>query len=979
MKKIIIFLLISLFPLFGGEIVKSIDFPINSLVLTQKDGYTVVDLFSAPYYEGEVGSPQIPVIPVAFVLPPDAYLKDVEILEINETKIPGNYLLYPVQYGQTYSLNQEKREFVSPKEKYYSLNTIYPEKVINYLNTGNKGGFKIGSFLVFPVRYLPAKKELYFVSHLKVKVIYEKRDIPLKRISPLKKQLLLSSIYQMVINPEDAERFSPPIEKNLGKKASAYLPPGYYEYVIITPSMFASACNELLNWRKKLGYPSTLMTIEEIQNNYPGRDVAEKMRNFIKDADTTWQTPFFFIVRKDHPERQYRRLYVYYTGSYQDTLPGDIYFSDLDGDWDFNRNNIFGEVGDSIDGYSDVYVGMITADSLTEISRYISKVFRYEKTPDSNYVAKVLLPVGVTFSQEYNDSIYYAVPADWFGCRMYMSGGAITPTPQRYCDSLNSGYGYTSVIAHGNETSYDLGGSVTIPMMTALTNTNKLNVLTAVCCHTGAFDYASDDCIAEYMCNRSDNGFVAVMMNSRYGWVRVAEYYNYHFFYKFLPRQPVGRHPLCSAYVYVGEALAHSKDQLRPLWPMTDSSRFRWEAYERNLFGDPILLLWGGRIGTAQVDFPNVINIGSNVPVNITVRRNQNPCESVLVCLEKGDEVYVKGRTNSNGEITLYVTPLTPGYMYLTVSGRNIYPYEDSILVISTDRYVTYLKHYINDDPPRGNGDGIPNPGEELEIPLWIKNYGQATAEGVYGYFFTRDSNVSYSDTVKYFGRVAGGDSAFTGNNGYNLILGNNLPNGYSIVCSLKTKDNLDSTWFSRFTITVGTPVLIYQDYLVKDSFSQRPNGRIDPGETTDLVIKIKNIGLGHGYNVSGVLKSGDTLFFILDSFAHYGTVLKDSIGINLFDHFKIFASPLIRPETEILCTLKLYADNYQRVVTFRLPIGMLTITDPIPDNYQPEPLYYAYDDIDTFYQQAEPFEWVELRNVGVQLPITNDDQTIQN
>jgi hypothetical protein len=42
----------------------------------------------------------------------------------------------------------------------------------------------------------------------------------------------------MVINPEDAERFSPPIEKNLGKKASAYLPPGYYEYVIITPSMF---------------------------------------------------------------------------------------------------------------------------------------------------------------------------------------------------------------------------------------------------------------------------------------------------------------------------------------------------------------------------------------------------------------------------------------------------------------------------------------------------------------------------------------------------------------------------------------------------------------------------------------------------------------------------------------------------------------------------------------------------------------------
>ncbi|MEO0121323.1 MAG: C25 family cysteine peptidase [candidate division WOR-3 bacterium] len=980
MKKLIILLFLIIFSAFSGEITKKIDFPLSALSLTQKDGYTVVDLFDAPYYEGPLGSPQIPVIPISCVIPPNAYLKDVEILEINEVKIPGEYLLYPIQYGQTWSINQEKKEFVLPKEEYYSLNTIYPEKVINYLNTGNKGGFKIGSFLLFPVRYLPAKRELYFITSLKVKIVYEEKNISIKRISPFKKQLLLSSIYKMVCNPEDAERFSPYVENNLGKKGSLYLPPGYYEYVIITPNMFVPACSSLLYWRNKQGYPSTVMTIEEIQSTYPGRDLPEKMRNFIKDADTIWQTPFFFIVRQDHPAQQYRRCYVYYTGSYRDTLPCDLYFSDLDGDWDFNRNNIFGEVADSVDGYSDVYVGMIPVDSLEEITRYISKVFRFEKTPDNStlYPIKVLLPVGVTFSQEFNDSIYYAMPAHWFGCRMYMSGGSITPTPQRYCDSINSGYGYTSIIAHGSETSYDLGGSVTIPMMMNLNNTNKLNVLTAVCCHTGAFDYSTSDCIAEYMTTHSPNGFAAVMMNSRYGWVRVAEYYNYHFFYKFLPRQPIGRNPLCSAYVYVGEALAHSKDQLRPLWPMTDSSRFRWEAYERNLFGCPMILLWTDTITYAQVNFPSTIPIGSNIPVYITVSTNGIPIESALVCLWKGNEVYAKGKTNSSGEITLYVTPQTPGNMLLTVSGRNFYPYEDSILVIPTGRYVAYRSHLINDDPPRGNGDGIPNPGEELEIPVWVKNFGELQADNVYGYFFSRDTNVTYNDTVKFFGNIPGGDSAFTGENGFNLTLSNNLTNGYSILCSLKLKDAYDSIWYSRFTITVGTPILSYEDFFVKDSFSQRPNGRIDPGETADVLIKIRNTGLGHGYNVYAILKSSDTLFTIVDSFADFGTVLRGDTAINFNDHFKVFASQLIRPETEILCTLKLYADNYERITTFRIPIGRLTITDPIPDNRQPEPLYYAYDDVDTFYQQTEPFEWVEIRNVGTRLPITSDDQTIQ-
>ncbi len=956
---------------FAGEIVKEISFPQTLLHLIPKDGYTVVNYGNAPEIDAQPGSPSLPVIPVHIVIPADAELEGVEVLDVEENKIPGEYLLYPVQPGRTFS-DLKPHPFVPPKEEFYSQQSIYPEKILGYIGSGNKGGFRLCRFLVFPVRYLPARKELYLAEKIKVRVSYNEGRIIPKPISPFKLTLFSSDVGDLVINPEDVERFAPPVRTT--PAFSPNLPPGYYEYVIITPQVYRDSCEPLRYWRHKLGYPARIMTIEDIQSTYPGRDLPEKMRNFVKDADSVWQTVFFFIVRQDAPAQQYRLLRVRYTSN--EDLPGDIYFSDLDGTWDFNNNNIFGEPADSIDGYSDVYVGMMTTESFQEIRTYLNKLFRYEQNPDSTYFEKALLPVAVTFSMEFNDSIANAAPADWWCCKMYMSGGHVQPSPQRFTDSINAGYGYTSVIAHGTPRTMELNGSWTGTMACNLTNTNKLNVLTAVCCDPGSFDLYND-CLAETITGIAQNGFAAVMMNARSGWVRVAEYYNYHFFYKFLPRMPIGRHPLCSAYVYVGQALAHSKDQLRPLWPMTDSSRFRWEAYERNLFGDPTIPLNVKNPHHLTAQFPQTINIGSNVPVPVTVTYQSNPICSALVCLMMGENVYAKGRTNGSGQLTLYVSPNQVGTMLLTISARNYFPYEDSIRVVSTGRYVCHLRHFIDDAPPRGNGDGIPNPGEELELPTWVKNWGNLTAQNVIGRFFTRDPQAQSSDTIKTFGNIPAGDSAFTGSNGYNLRINTGLSNGYAILCTLICKDNLDSSWVSRFTITVGTPVFSFQNYLVSDSHAQRPNGRIDPGEDAFLRVAIKNVGLGHGYNCQAKLKAYDTLFFVWDSLANYGFIPKDSVRINNEDRFRVYADPRMRPETQVPCTLFLTADgSYTQKVGFTIGVGALTITDPIPDG---DPaIYYAYDNIDTFYVQHPTYRWIELRNRGTQLPITSDDQTIR-
>ncbi|MEO0135617.1 MAG: T9SS type A sorting domain-containing protein, partial [candidate division WOR-3 bacterium] len=70
---------------------------------------------------------------------------------------------------------------------------------------------------------------------------------------------------------------------------------------------------------------------------------------------------------------------------------------------------------------------------------------------------------------------------------------------------------------------------------------------------------------------------------------------------------------------------------------------------------------------------------------------------------------------------------------------------------------------------------------------------------------------------------------------------------------------------------------------------------------------------------------------------------------------------------------------SWEFVKPFEIIVGeMGFVTDPIPDGPRRPPRYWAYDNVDTFYIECPEFEWIEIRNVGVQLPITQDDQTIQ-
>jgi len=428
---------------------------------------------------------------------------------------------------------------------------------------------------------------------------------------------------------------------------------------------------------------------------------------------------------------------------------------------------------------------------------------------------------------------------------------------------------------------------------------------------------------------------------------------------------------------HTGEALGFSK----AYWSPWADSLYRYDQqryciYDLNLIGDPETQLYTQEPANCNVAHPAVITIGSHIQFLVTVSTGSfAPIEGARVLARKGTEVNVLGTTNSSGQVTLDVSPVTPGPMSVTVNAHNYFVHIDTCQVISTARYIAWLRSTIDDASPGGNGDGILNPGETVEIPTWVKNWGTLGANSVSARLRTHDANAQVLDSLKSFGNIAAGDSAFTGSDGYNLHVNSGLVNGYSVSCSLICKDALDSSWVSIVTFTVGAPVLVRRTVSVRDTATGNGNGRIDPDETAELVVTLAKTGGGNGYNCQAVLRSADARLQVIDSLAAFGTINRGDSAGNLADRFTVYADGSIPPETPISCTLHFTADGgYAGTAAFNIVVGELRTVDPIPDGPRAPALYYAYDDVDAGYPGQPAYNWVEINSVGTRLSYSQND-----
>jgi len=620
---------------------------------------------------------------------------------------------------------------------------------------------------MYPLRYIRTVGRLQLSTRISYRVEYSKDQIPATIPTLRQKEVFGKAVRSIVANPEDVTAFAPQVGS---RWSPSFIPTGYYEYVVISEDPIDTVFQTLVDWKTQKGYPATVVTVSWINSYYSGYDLAEKVRNFIIDAYNNWGTIYVLLGGSGDYKSTGQNIVptrsCWYTsagGGELDQLPSDLYYSDLDGNWDSNGNHTYGELSDNVDMYSDVFVGRASVYNVAMAQNFVYKVLTYEKNPPTDYIKRLMLPTAILWpsyeERPMQDSIARMAPGDWQVSKMYERNGTLTR--QGMIDTMNVGYNLGHWEGHGDENGiyYTPGAYLNSSDADALVNGDRVGIANSIACHCGGWDLnpPGGDCFAEHLVNRVGGGLCAAIMNGRYGWGAYVSGY-----------VPGPSERIDTTFYYnlfiddifnIGITHAVAKDAWVPYADSLNQYEMtRWCLYELNLFGCPEMPIWTDDPAVLTVTSPASIPIG-NQNVDVTVTTGGSPVNNALVCLIKGTETYASGFTNISGFVSLNVEPLSPGFMDITVTALNHYPYEDSIVVIQpSGPYISFLKGIIDDSG--GNGNGRINPGESIDMTPWVKNLGVDVGNNVYGMLSETDPYMSISSDSSWFGNVSAADSA---------------------------------------------------------------------------------------------------------------------------------------------------------------------------------------------------------------------------
>jgi len=561
----------------------------TDLVSKAKTEYEEVVMKDLLKLDGTPGAPILPVKPIRLLIPYKHKVVGVEVTTTSLEYIEGEYLIEPTQEPLPTS-EADEAKFTLPDPKIYESTNAYPSLPCEDVAIVKKSGYTILLLNLSPIEYHPLKCEIAYYPHIKVEVEVTPEDEAIDentyymRVN-LKEQDTISSL---VDNPEVLNTYIEGVDsepQSLSTGLGLALP-GPYEYVIITGSAFEAGFQPLINQKISRGLTATIVTTEYINANYAGTetgDLADKIRQFIRDAYNNWATQWV-LLGGDIEVVPFRGVYAS-CGSYTDNaLPTDMYFACLDGPWNYDKDSLWGESNDGlkrkdIDLVPDVFVGRAPVSNPTELSNFVAKTINYETFPHTNSKKAVWLAEQLDNKPTWGSSSKIpikqnCIPYDWNVVERYDEVAVWDGAT--FISDLNLNPHIINHLGHANETYNARISTWDFPL---IQNQNEYPyIMYSQGCYSGAFDY--DDSIAEKHVTDVHGG-VATVMNSRYGWYAPGSSPSWSHWYDLEFWDALfNEHKL-----HFAEANDDSK--IDNLFRVSSNGCYRWIHFELNLLGDP--------------------------------------------------------------------------------------------------------------------------------------------------------------------------------------------------------------------------------------------------------------------------------------------------------------------------------------------------------------------------------------------------------
>ena len=213
------------------------------------------------------------------------------------------------------------------------------------------------------------------------------------------------------------------------------------------------------------------------------------------------------------------------------------------------------------------------------------------------------------------------------------------------------------------------------------------------------------------------------------------------------------------------------------------------------------------------------------------------------------------------------------------------------------------------------NGNGNVDYGETVNLGIDLNNMGLNGATGLSAVLSSSDSYITITQNFSNYNDIAGGGSE-TNLSDYIFTVDNDCPDAHNALFELAVTGN-EGPWNLDFQLVLNAPVIEYYDVFVNDG----DNNILDPDETTELRVSLKNNGGAEATDITSILSSTDSYITINDNSDNISSL---AAGASNFVYYNVTTSPDAPLGHSIVFNLDIDADlGYSTSDSFVITIGL--------------------------------------------------------
>jgi len=830
----------------------------------------------------------------------------------------------------------------------YQADALYPSQPVIMSELSKIRGVDVVMIGITPFQYNPVKKQLVITRDIRIRIdftggngYFGEDRLRSRWWDPLLRNMLLN------------EASLPEVDYShlyTDTKATGC------EYLIISPNGpdFVQWADTIKLWRNRQGILTKVVTLAEM-----GGSSTSVIENYINNAYNTWDIPPAAML---------------FLGDYGTDASNSI----LSPVWDGYciSDNLFADVtGDDL---PEIAHARITAQNASQLALMIGKFINYEQSPPVNphYYDKPVTAMGwqterwfqlcsevVNGFWEYKlgkhpireNKIYEGTPGtvwssaqntnvvvNYFGPNGL---GYIPQTPahltdwgataQRINNDINAGAFMLNHRDHGYEQGWGEPDYNT-SHLTGLNNDDLVYVL-SVNCLTGKFNISSE-CFAEAF-HRHQKGALGLIAATEVSYSFVNDAYLWGLYDEMWP-------DFMPAYGTPG------MDRILPAFGNVGGKYFLQQSAWPYNSGNKEVTYYlfhhhGDGFSTVYTEMPQNLAVVYNSVIleNSTVFPVQADTGSLICLSVAGEIIGVAEGTGMPVNVSITGQPSST-LIDIVITKQNYYRHHGTVTVIAPGiPYVVQGGWQIQDNTG-GNGNGLMDYAETIQLDFTMQNIGTVAASNVSVTLSSQNPHVTITDGQESYGNIPG-LTPVTIQDAFEFDVSANIPDG-EIVFFDVTATNGSTTWVSHFFIKAYAPALEIAGFEIADP-SGNNNGRIEPGETADITIDIRNSGSSGAFNVMGALAANDPYLSVSTGTQPFGNLLPGDESTKVFT---VTADPTSPDGHQVDLYLNMTADNNLTAVdSFLVIIGKYPalVLDLDPKHYSGPVIYSAFNDLEVY------------------------------